>query len=294
MPVPAMHYSANQYGNDMSDELLARVGARVKARRTTLGLPVRALAERSGLSPRFLADLESGRTNIAIGRLDAVAQALEVTLESLLVPPLPRRPREAISQLLSDMTDAELKSALRLLETSLGRQPVRIVGLLGIRGAGKSTVGPMVAASLGLPFIELDDCIAEEAGLALSEIFAMHGPEYYRRLETKCFSDLAASRSPSVVALPGGIVGNQDAFDLVRSSCHAVWLSAKAEQHWERVRLQGDTRFNAERASAIVQIAELIEARGPLYRRGHAIVDTSSRSAEQVAAEVVLSLERRV
>ncbi len=134
----------------MSDELLARVGARVKARRCELGLPVRVLSERSGLSPRFLADLEGGRTNIAIGRLDAVARALDVTLESLIVPPMPRGPREAIGQLLVGLDDAEVKGALRTLEASLGRQPVRVIGLLGIRGAGKSTVGPIVAATLDM------------------------------------------------------------------------------------------------------------------------------------------------
>ncbi len=277
----------------MSDELLVRVGVRVKARRAELGLPVRVLSERSGLSPRFLADLERGKTNIAVGRLAAVAAALDVTLESLLVPPMPRGPREAIDQLLTGLDDAELSGALRLLEASLGRQLVRVVGLLGIRGAGKSTVGPKVADALNMPFVELDERIEVEAGLAVPEIFAMHGPEYYRRLEAKCFSDLLADRAPIVVALSGGIVGNPDAFDLVRSSCHAVWLSAEPEDHWQRVHLQGDTRLNADREGAIVQIAELIEARGPLYRQAHAVVETSGLDIDGVAAEVVRSVERR-
>ncbi len=279
--------------HDLRDELLVRVGARVKARRMELRLPVRELAERSGLSPRFLADLEKGRTNIAIGRLRAVALALEVTLESLTMPSLPHGPRDAISRLLGDMSDDELNSALRLLETSTGRQAVRVVALLGIRGAGKSTVGPMVAEALSIPFIELDDRITDEAGMAVSEIFAMHGPAYYRRLEAKCFSDLVAGRTTSVVALPGGIVSNPDAFDLVRTSCHSVWLSAKPEQHWARVNLQGDPRLNQERAGAIVQIAEIVAARSPQYQQAHALVDTSTRTAAEVAAEVVLSLERR-
>ncbi len=160
-------------------------------------------------------------------------------------------------------------------------------------GRGKSTVGPLVAKSLGMPFVELDERIAGEAGLAVAEIFAMHGPEYYRRLEAKCLSEVLADRRPIVLALPGGIVGNPDAFDLVRSGCHAVWLSAEPEQHWERVHLQGDTRLNADREGAVVRIAELIVARGPLYRQADAIVDTSGLEAEQVAREVVLSLERR-
>ncbi|MCP4872257.1 MAG: helix-turn-helix domain-containing protein [Proteobacteria bacterium] len=281
------------YSAGMTDELLTRVGARVKARRAELNLPVRELAARSGLSPRFLADVESGRTNIAIGRLASVAAALEVSLESLISPPMPRGPREAIDQLLRGMDGDDLHAALRLLETSLGRQKVRVVGLLGIRGAGKSTVGALAAAALGLPFLELDEHIEGEAGLAVREIFAMHGPEYYRRLEAKCFSDLVASRAPSVVALPGGIVGNPAAFDLIRSSCHSVWISAQPEQHWERVNLQGDTRLNDDRAGAIVQIGEMLEARGPLYRQADTVIDSSALTAEEVATEVVLSLERR-
>jgi XRE family aerobic/anaerobic benzoate catabolism transcriptional regulator len=277
----------------MGNDLLERVGARVKARRVELRLPVRELAERSGLSPRFLADLEKGRTNIAIGRLQAVALALDVTLESLTAPSLPLGPRDAIRRLLGDMSDDELESALRLLETTTGRQAVRIVALLGIRGAGKSTVGPLVAQALSIPFIELDDRITNEAGMAVSEIFAMHGPAYYRRLEAKCFSNLVAGRTTSVVALPGGIVGNPDAFDLVRTSCHSVWLSAKPEQHWARVSLQGDSRLNQDRSGAIVRIAEIIEARSPQYQQAHAVVDTSTRTAAEVAAEVVLSLSEK-
>ena len=113
---------------------------------------------------------------------------------------------------------------------------------------------------------------------------------YYRRLEAKCLSKLVAGRTTSVVALPGGIVGNPDAFDLVGTSCYSVWLSAKPEQHWARVNLQGDPRLNQERSSAVVRIAKIIAARSPQYQQANAVVDTSPRTAAEVAAEVVLSL----
>ncbi len=196
-----------------TEELLRRIGAAVRQARTEREMTLKELAAAADLSVRFVALLEAGEANIAVGRLAAVAEALGVRLTDLL-------------------DGIEKKSA---------------IALLGLRGAGKSTIGPRVAAALGLPFVELDERIEEEAGLGLAEIFALHGESYYRKLEGTCLARLLANGTPLLIALPGGIVHSDEAFDLARKHCATVWLKAKPEDHMERVLRQGDRRPVADR-----------------------------------------------
>lgn len=225
--------------------ILSLVGGRVKRLRVERRLTARALAERAGLSLRTVAQLESGRANIALGRLASVARALEVALVDLVAdPPAPTGPRAAIA-------------------------------LLGLRGAGKSTVGPGVAEALGLPFVELDQEIEEAAGLSLTEIFSLHGEPYYRRLEAQCVRALFSNGRASVVAMPGGVVHNDEAFGAVRRFCTTVWLKAGPEDHMRRVLRQGDRRPMANRPNAMAELRLLLAAREPLYAQAEITLDTS-------------------
>ncbi len=253
----------------------------------------RELAESAGLSQRFVAQVEAGRGNIAIGRLQGLAAALGVRLETLVAEPRSGGVREAIDRLLTGRGCDELSRVLGLLEVVLGVHRPRAVALLGIRGAGKSTVGPRVAEALGLSFVELDERIETAAGLSLADVFAIHGEPYYRRLEGRCLTELLVGGEACVVALPGGIVSNDEIWELVRSSCVSVWLKARPEDHIARVLAQGDRRPMADRTDAMAELRSLAAVREPLYRLADVIVDTSSAAVGEVASEVVRGVEQR-
>ncbi len=266
--------------------LLSRVGSRVRARRLDLGWTVKGLAERSGLSPRFVSQLEAGQGNIAIGRLSRVASALDIPLSSL-VEGGERDLAATVHQLLRGRSPEELRRAIGALEVLFGQARPQIVALLGLRGAGKSTVGQGVAQVLGFPFVELDEQIEAEAGLTLGEVFALHGEPYYRRLEARCLLALLARREPMIVALSGGVVHNEEAFALVHQRCTSVWLRARPGEYMERVRAQGDERPMANRSDAMAELRAILHAREPLYRLADIKVDTSQRAVEDIVGEVV-------
>ena len=272
--------------------LLDRIGSRTRERRRELGLSLKALSERAGLSARFLSDVEAGKGNIAIGRLDALADALEVPLVSLLRAPASVDLRAAIDRALSGCSDEELRGFLRLIEVARGERDPSIIALLGVRGAGKTTVGIAVAEALSIPFVELTRAIEQRAGMSLGDLFGLHGEAYVRTIEHRCLSDLVLEGTPCIVALPGGIVTHAEAFELALSSCHTVWLHADASSHWERVFAQGDTRPMHGRDDAREELERLIARREPLYRRAAQVVHTSRLTREEVVRAVLRDLDR--
>jgi len=236
-----------------SDVFLKELGKRVRARRFLNGLSQKRLAERAGLSPRYVSQLESGHGNISIVRLYELTQALGVPLHEMV-----------------------------RLE---GRR--RIIALIGLRGAGKSTVGKNVAEKLGRPFVELDALIEEEAGLGLAEIFALHGESYYRRLERDVLSQLVAAERDTVLATGGSLATERPTFELLKESAVTIWLKAKPEQHLERVAAQGDRRPMAGRADPLAELGTLLKDREPLYGEAEIVVDTSALTSQQVADEIL-------
>lgn len=272
------------------DELLRRIGSRARHRRGELGLSIKALAERAGMSPRFLSDVEAGRGNIAVGRLDNLADALEMPVVSLLQPTA-GSVRSSIDELLAGCSEAELAPLLSVLEAARGKRVRKVIALLGVRGAGKSTVGRALAKQLGLPFVELVAQIEELAGMPLGELFDLHGTGYYRRLEHRCLTDLLTSGRACVAALPGGIVSRPDAFQLVRETCHSVWLRAEPQDYWERVHAQGDTRPMAGREDAEAELQALIAQRNPLYRQAEHVVETSGIEPDAVVTTLLTKLD---
>ena len=262
--------------------LLAAVGARVRALRESQGLTQRTLAETSGVSPRFLAQLEAGDGNISLQRFDALARALGSSPAALLDPRVGvagdgerGRQRAAVGELLERRSSSELGEVRRWLEARFARRTAPTIALIGLRGAGKSTIGPKLAARLGLRFVELDAAIEHAAGLTLSEIFQIHGEGYYRRLERETLMALLADGDGMVVATGGSIVNDKETFKLLRRRAVTVWLKARPEDHWNRVIQQGDQRPMAQHPHAMSELRALLAARERLYAEAEHVIDTA-------------------
>lgn len=240
---------------------LARLGAVVRARRRALGLSQARVAERSGLSLRFLAQLETGAGNISYLRLCRVAEALEMEAAALVE---------------------------RAQTPSAGRGTVV---LLGMRGAGKSTVGPLLADRLGVPFYELDDLVEEAAGMPLDQIFELQGEAYYRRLEREALSRFLDRDEPAVLAAGGGIVTERQSVAWLKRHTRTVWLKAEPRDHWNRVLAQGDRRPMQDRPDAMQELERLWAERSRIYAQSDFIVETSGTTAEAVCRLVVETLD---
>ncbi|NNF06336.1 MAG: helix-turn-helix domain-containing protein [Candidatus Eisenbacteria bacterium] len=238
----------------ISQSALHALGATVARLRREQGLSRRTLCERSGLSPRFLAQLEKGEGNISFLRLHDVSRALGTSMVDLI-------------------SQAEA-------------QPHRFISLVGLRGAGKSTVGRALASALGKPFWELDERIEKEAGLSLGQIFELQGDDTFRRLERQALESLLAEEAGGVVATSGGIVNDPETFSLLRRRTTTVWLKAAPKDHWNRVVAQGDHRPMENHPNAMSELERLWDTREPLYSQAQKIVLTSGRTVDDIVNEL--------
>jgi XRE family aerobic/anaerobic benzoate catabolism transcriptional regulator len=268
---------------------LKRVGERVRLGRARRGMSRKVLSQASGVSERYLAELERGAGNASLLVLRQVADALGLEVAEL-VSDAPEQPLDLTLALhqLARLSPADLTEARHLLAQRFGGAHGAgrgRVALVGLRGAGKSTLGQRAAAALGLPFVELDREVERASGMELSEIFAIHGQAMYRRLERQCLETVIARFDRAVIATGGSLVTEPATYDLVLSSCFVVWLSAKPEEHMGRVIAQGDLRPMAEGPQAMDDLRAILESRTALYAKADVEVATSGKSeAETLAA----------
>ncbi|MDF2464781.1 MAG: helix-turn-helix protein [Ramlibacter sp.] len=268
---------------------LAELGARVRAWRARRGMTRKQLAADSGLSERFLADVEGGKGNVSINSLEAAARALNITILELLQD-APKPALARVQGLLAHLDDTQLDQAYSLLAGSFGlgneQGRERRIALIGLRGAGKSTLGAQLAAQRGVPFVELDREIEREAGTSMNEILLLHGQAGYRRYERRALFRIAEDHANGVVMTTGGsIVSERETFDLLQSRFYCVWLKANPEEHMSRVVAQGDMRpFDTTRGAsneAMDDLRRILASREALYARADAVVDTGARTVKQ-------------
>ncbi|NDW46113.1 helix-turn-helix transcriptional regulator [Ruegeria sp. PrR005] len=262
--------------------LIARVGDRVRAARQRRGIPRRVLSEASGVSPRYLAQLEAGEGNISIGLLLRVAIALDHRIEWLVGQDDPwtseaLRVADLYRVAKSDVQQAVLRALSPEPAEAIRAQRICLVGL---RGAGKSTLGVRLGAEYGLPFVELNDEIEEQAGMPVGEVMALYGQEGYRKLEAQAVSRVVAKHEAMVLAVAGGIVAEPETYNMLLTHFHTIWLRADPEEHMERVRAQGDERPMAGNPEAMEQLKSILASREILYGKALAQLDTSGQSVE--------------
>jgi XRE family aerobic/anaerobic benzoate catabolism transcriptional regulator len=233
---------------------LSLLGDRVRAWRNEQGVTRKALSAASGVSERYLAQLEAGEGNISVLLLRKVARAMGVPVESLV--------REE-------------------------ERAQKCIALLGLRGAGKSTLGEKLAQALEAPFVELDREVEKEAGAELGEVFSMYGQEGFRRFERRALERVLAQHDRAVIATGGSLVSDAGTYKLLRERCLCVWLKASPEEHMARVIAQGDMRPFKGRSAALDEIRQLLADRDRLYGRADLVLDTSGKTVRSSLSQLI-------
>ncbi len=273
-------------------EFLGFLGARVRELRSLRGMTRKTVARDADVSERHLAQLELGDGNISIVLLRRIATALNVSLAELFAPKVPDETR-MIRELLEGLPAHRLQETVRRLTRELASEEKSRrsrIALIGLRGAGKSTLGARLAREMNIPFVELDREIEQDAGIALAEIFSLYGQAGYRRIEKRTLDRVLKVQPHAILSIGGGVVSEKDTYDRVLSNCLTVWVKASPEDHMSRVIAQGDFRVMADNDEAMDDLRQILEAREPLYRRADIHLETSGESVD----ESFLKLKRAV
>ena len=271
------------------DDFVSMVGDRVRMARARRGISRKVLSELSGVSQRYLAQLEGGQGNISIALLKRIAVALDHRIEWLVGEDDPwNSDALRVAALFRAATVEQKRRVLALLDPdNAGEQRGRRIALIGLRGAGKSTLGRLAAAARDIPFVELNAEIEATSGMPVNELMALYGQEGYRRLEKQALVNLVATHEQLVLAVAGGIVSEPDTYNYLLRHCHTIWLKAAPEEHMARVRGQGDERPMAGNPAAMDELKSILTSREALYAKAEAMVDTSGSSVDGSMEAVV-------
>lgn len=265
-------------------KLLAEIGRQVRQARERRGMTRKTLSQEAQVSERYLAQLEAGEANASVLLLRNVALALDMRLTELLGDREASAEQRLIRRFLEQMPAHRLEDVIFRLMRDFGPEEStrrRRIALVGLRGAGKTTLGSALARELGVTFIELDHEIEREAGISLSEIFMLYGQAGYRRIERRCLEAILERKDPVVLTVGGGIVSEIETYNLLLRNCFTVWLRARPEEHMQRVMAQGDFRPMQGSAEAMEDLRRILDAREPLYRKADVTIDTAGESLEQ-------------
>ena len=278
---------------DTKDPFLAALGERTRALRARRGLTRKGLAKAAQVSERHVANIEMGVGNASVQFLRQLAQALSCSLAELVGDETTSSPEWLmIREILRGRSEADLmrsRTALAALFGAPASDAARRqrIALIGLRGAGKSTLGRALAERQKLPFIELNRNIEALAGCTLPEIHSLYGPAAYRRYERRALEEAIQQHPTAVIATPGGIVSDPATFNMLLAHCYTVWVRATPEEHMSRVLAQGDTRpmaGNRGNAEAMNDLQRILDSRAAFYSKADAVFDTSEMSADAAAA----------
>jgi XRE family aerobic/anaerobic benzoate catabolism transcriptional regulator len=261
----------------------------VRESRARRGMSRKALAVNADVSERYLAQVESGETNPSIMVLRHVAHALGISLIELLEPQHSSPEYRLISRFLEQLSPNRLEEALLRLMRDFGNEDAsrrKRIALVGLRGAGKSTLGRALASELSLPFVELNSAIEAEAGMSLNEIFMLYGQPGFRRLERRCLENIVTRHESAVITVGGGIVSEAETFNLLLMNCYTVWIKASPEEHMSRVVAQGDLRPMEGSAEAMEDMRRILVARESLYSKADFTLDTTGRTPEECLTQL--------
>lgn len=266
-------------------EFLSVLGERVRALRARRGLTRKSLATAAEVSERHLANLEYGTGNASILILLQVANALQCSLSELLGDMTTSNPEWLmIREQLAHADEATIKrvrlSIDEILGSSGGETRSRRIALIGLRGAGKSTLGQRLADDLDYPFVEINRDIEKLAGCSVNEIQALYGMNAYRRYEKRALEAVIQSNPQAVIATPGGMVSDVATFNLLLSACTTVWLKAEPEDHMQRVIAQGDMRPMASSKEAMEDLKQILKGRTAFYSKADLTINTSAQDLE--------------
>jgi XRE family aerobic/anaerobic benzoate catabolism transcriptional regulator len=268
-------------------DFLASLGRRVREAREQRGMARKVLSRTADVSERYLAQLETGEGNASIVLLRRIATALGLRLTDLLDSSEPVGEQRLIRRFLDSLPANRLEEVLRRLTQDFGQDEAvrrKRVTLIGLRGAGKSTLGSELAKSLRRPLVELDREIEREAGMTLSEVFSLYGQAAYRRLERRCLERMINSQEDMVLTVGGGIVSESETYNLLLLNCFTVWVKAAPEEHMARVVAQGDMRPMAGHAEAMEDLRSILTSRESLYSKADAVIDTTGCTVEKSLA----------
>lgn len=272
------------------DAYIQAIGQRVRGARARRGMTRKDLSRDSDISLRYLAQVETGQANISVGLLSRIARALNLDIHELLPPSRSDTAAETaqLQQLLERLTPAQLVQARQWLAGHFAQPPREIhgVALVGLRGGGKSTLGRLLADTLGIPFIRLGNVIESLAGMDIPELFSRSGQDVYRQVEKQAVEHILGSYNRVVLETGGSLVSERDTYNLVINSFYTVWVQASPAEHMERVIEQGDLRPMRGNREAMDDLKLILEERRPQYEAAHYALDTSGRTVVECLTEL--------
>jgi XRE family aerobic/anaerobic benzoate catabolism transcriptional regulator len=277
------------------DAFLLFVGSRVRELRNRRGMTRKMVAQEAEVSERHLAQLESGEGNISIVLLRRIAAALNISLAELFAPNVEEpAEKQTIRRFLEHLPANRLEDVLFRLKRDFSNEEITRkmrVALIGLRGAGKSTLGSRLAQEGNIPFIELDREIEKDTGMPLAEIFSLYGQSGYRAIEKRTLERVLQQPGRAVVSVGGGVVSEKETYDYLLAKCYTVWIKAQPDEHMSRVIAQGDFRAMAGSDRAMEDLRRILEAREPLYRKADMVLDTSGSSVDESFAKLKTALQ---
>ncbi|MEH6823123.1 MAG: helix-turn-helix transcriptional regulator [Motiliproteus sp.] len=273
---------------------IQQIAKLVRGQRARRGMTRKVLSQHSGISERYLAQVETGKANMSVSLLWRLAEAMHVGLNDIL--PSGRHTSitlDPLRQLLEGLTPEQQQQAFDVLQKQLlagqkpSQQQVRGIALIGLRGAGKSTLGRMLAERVGIPFVRLSDVIEQLGGFDLQELLTLFGQKAYRQLERQALDYVRENYDRVVLEIGGSLVSEKETYSYVLSHFYSVWIKAQPEEHMGRVMAQGDLRPMAASQKAMDDLKLILTEREPYYRAANELLDTSNRTVEDCAAELL-------